>query len=114
MLDRMLLRLFALPLVLLLVALATLWLLGSFVPDQLGNTLFAGLGQQAIGLSLPAFLLLSGAAAVIAAYQGFQLWRWHEGKTDCCHYCGGMVTVRDGRYGLYVHCLACGKNRSLR
>lgn len=109
----MLLRLFALPFVLLLVALATLWFLGSFLPNQLENTPFASLAQHAIAFSLPAFLLVSGAAAVIAAYQGFQLWRWHEGKTDCCHNCGGMVRVRDGRYGLYMHCFACGKNRSL-
>lgn len=101
-LDRMLLRLFAPALLLLLAALASLWFLGVFVPHQLDNTLLAGLGQQALGLVRPVFFTFLAAAALTALYQGFQLWRWQKGKTDICHKCGGMVSMRSGRYELYM------------
>jgi len=112
-LNQMLLRLFAVPLLLLLGALLALLFLGSFVPHQMNSTILAGLGQQAAELALPVFWGFVLAAVVTALYQGFQLWRWHQGKTDICDNCGGMVSMRNGRYGPYMHCLACGKNRSI-
>lgn len=112
--NRMLLRLFALPLVLVLAALALLWFFGLLVPDMLDSKILAGLGEQSAELALPVFLIAIGGAVLIALYQGLQLWRWHQGKTDVCHNCGGMVAMRNGRYGPYVRCLACGKKRSDR
>ena len=114
MLGRMLLRLFAPALLLLVASGAAAWFLGFFVPGLLKTTLFAALGQQARGLAGPAYYILSAAALLVALYQGFQLWRWHEGKADMCHNCGGMVAMRGGRYGPYVRCLACGTTRSFR
>ena len=44
----------------------------------------------------------------------YALWKWHQGKArTICPNCGGMVSHRNGRYGPYIHCLACGKNTSL-
>ncbi len=115
MLDRMLLRLFGLPLLLLVMAPVALWFLGWFIPSQFhASPILNGLGQQVVGLALPACWALVGLATVVAIYQSARLWLWSSGKTDSCHNCGGMVSDRNGRYGPYVHCLACGKNRSLR
>jgi len=58
--------------------------------------------------------VLIGAATLVGAYQTVRLWLWTQGKTDFCDNCGGMVSVRNGCYGPYAHCLACGKNTSLR
>jgi hypothetical protein len=110
----MLFRLFAPALLLLVASGVAVWFLGFFAPGLLETTLFAALGQQARGLAGPAYYILSAAALLVALYQGFQLWRWHEGKADVCQNCGGMVAMRDGRYGPYVRCLACGTTRSLR
>lgn len=110
----MLIRLFALPLLLMLLSLALLWFLGWSVPHMFSSTLLAGLGEQSARLALPACWLATGAATVTALYRTFQLWRWQQGKTDACRSCGGMVVVRDGRYGLYSRCLACGETRSIR
>jgi hypothetical protein len=115
MLDRMLLRLFAVPLILLLSAPVALWLLGSYIPSEFaGKFIIDGLGQQAASLALPACWVLVGLATVVAIYQSVRLWLWSSGKTDSCHHCGGMISAREGRYGPYVRCLACGANRSLR
>jgi len=112
--GRMLFRLFAPALLLLAASFGALWFLGFFVPGLLETTLFAALGPQARGLAAPAYYILSAAALLVALYQGFQLWRWHERKADMCHSCGGMVAMRGGRYGPCVRCLACGTTRSFR
>jgi hypothetical protein len=117
MLNRMLLRLFALPLFLLVSALAVLLFLGWFIPSQFRASPFLdGLGQQAAGLALPAYCVLIAAAVLVAIYQSVRLWRWRQGKGDFCDNCNGIVSVCNGRRGRgpYVHCLACGKNRPLR
>ena len=110
----MLLRLFAPAVLLLVLALVVLLFLGIFVPDLLTTKLLSPLGAQARGLALPACYALSAVGVLVGLYQAFQLWRWHEGKVDMCHNCGGMVVMRDGRYGPYVRCLACGTTRSIR
>lgn len=112
--DRMLFRLFALPLFLLVMAVVTLWFLGWFVPGQFSASPFlAPLGQQAQRLALPICCVLTGAATIAATYQTVRVWLWTAGKTDSCDNCGGMVRYRNGRYGPYMRCLACGMNRSL-
>jgi len=109
----MLIKVFAIPFLLLLAALVVPWFLGHYVPSLFnGSPYLSGLDQQVAGLAIPAFSLLAGAAILACLYQGFQLWRWNQGRTDSCDNCGGMVSLRDGRYGPYYHCLACGKNRS--
>lgn len=112
----MLLHLFAVPLILLAPAVAALWFFGFLVPSLFeGSPLLAPLGRQAQGFALSVFGVLVGAVILTAAYQGFRLWRWSAGRADCCDNCGGMLSEpRDGRYGPYVRCLACGKGRALR
>ena len=45
----------------------------------------------------------------------WRLWKWEHGDSNepCCHICGGLVDIKNGRYGLYYKCLACGKTSSL-
>lgn len=116
MLDRMLLRLYAVPLLLAVAAVVALWVFGLVLPDIFaGSRFLAPLGRQFQGLALPACWVLTGAATLASAYQTFRLWRWNQGKGDFCGNCGGMVATRNGRRGRgpYVHCLACGTNQAL-
>lgn len=113
-LEKMLIRVFAIPCLLLFATLVVPWFLGYYVPSLFnGSPYLSGLNQQVVGLAIPVFWLLACAAILAFFYQGFQLWRWNQGSTDSCDNCGGMVSPRDGRYGPYYHCLACGKNRSV-
>lgn len=115
--NRMLLRLYAIPLLLAVAAVVVLWVLGLVVPDLFaGSPYLAALGLKAQGLALPVSGGFVVAATLAGVWQTVRWWRWNTGRADFCHNCGGMVQDRDGRRGRgpYVHCLACGTNRSLR
>jgi hypothetical protein len=43
----------------------------------------------------------------------FRLSQWQEDTSPGCMVCGGLLgRERDGRWGAYRKCLACGKNNS--
>ncbi len=112
--NRMLLRLFALPVLLLILAGFGLYFLGEFLPHWFsGSTMFESLGtssRAAVPWVVSGLLLAALAFFTVGFYR---LWRWDQGKSDCCFICGGIVDNRHGRYGHYKHCLACGKNQKI-
>ena len=113
MINRMLLRLFTEPLLLLLLAPTALWFLGRFIPNHFrGILIFEGLAQQAAGLAFPGCWVLASTAVVTALYQSIRFWLWDHGKTETCHNCEGMVSLCDGRWGFYFQYFACGEKRS--
>lgn len=113
MLGRMLFHLYIRPFLLILAAPLTLYCLGSEIPEAFSATRYlAPLGQTIasaapwISISFLLFGLLWGINSTI------RYWRWSQGGEECCYLCGGLVDKKNGRYGLYYKCLACGKTRS--
>ena len=112
--NRMLFRMFALPIFFLVLAIVGLHFLGDFVPNRLsGSAVLEGLanGSRTAAPWVGAGLLL--ASLVLFTVSFYRLWRWNQGGSDCCFTCGGIVDHRHGRYGQYKHCLACGKNQKI-
>jgi hypothetical protein len=111
--DKMISRLLRWPILLMAVSAIISVFLQDWQP--LGtNPVIAPLGQ------VIAFLVYAGSfgmglfAVGWFARNTWRLWRWVQGTSSeqCCHVCGGMVDLKDGRYGLYYKCLACGNTRS--
>lgn len=112
--NRMLFRLFALPNFLLVLSFVGLHFFGDFLPDQFsGTAVLEGLadGSRAAARWISAGLLLASLVLFIVSF--YRLWRWSQGNSDCCSTCGGIVDQKHGRYGPYMHCLACGKNEKI-
>ena len=110
----MLFRLFALPVVLLILSVVGLHFLGDFAPNWLsGTAVLEGLGNRSRAAApwVGAGLLL--AALVLFAVSFYRLWRWYQGNSDSCFTCGGIVEYKHGRYEPYTHCLACGNNQKI-
>lgn len=108
--DWMLIRLYAVPLFLLIVAAAASLLFFRFAERIRSSTTLTGFAPIAESLE---FYVVGGlliVAAGTAVYQTLRLWRWHQGKDELCPQCGGMVTHQYGRRGPYRRCLACGVN----
>jgi len=58
-------------------------------------------------------LISLGASTILFLYATFRLWQWGKGAdVETCHSCGCMVSHKNGRYGPYYKCLACGSNKS--
>jgi hypothetical protein len=77
-----------------------------------GSAIFSALVSGAIKLSYLVLILSVCVASVLASYQTYLLFQWQRGSANCCHKCGGITTQKHGRYGSYLKCLACGKNKS--
>ncbi len=45
-------------------------------------------------------------------FQVYELWQWQKGKRYSYHSCGGLVALKNGRYGLYYKYYACSASRS--
>lgn len=111
MMNRMLLRLFAVPMLLAGGSIVALWFFGWFIPGQFHDKpLLATLAEQSAQAAPWVAGALWLASVAIAAAQGHNLWRWRRDEAPSCHQCGGLMSsLRDGRYGLYSRCFACGK-----
>jgi hypothetical protein len=114
MLDRMLLRLYAYPILLLVASPTAGYFLGVWIPSRFAGPVIEQLGQQAASIApwISGGLLIG--SLLWGAYSTLRFWRWYQGTSEetCCHVCGGLVDMKEGRYGLYYKCLACGKTRS--
>lgn len=111
----MILKHFRLPLILFGSA-VLLWVFIFAVEPGRGleGTPYEPIGRQIAWLDSLVLSFLLFAASLIGFYKLFQLWQWYCGKAPMCSNCGGIVEDRNGRYGPYVHCLACSKNESIR
>ncbi|WP_431065702.1 hypothetical protein [Methylotuvimicrobium sp.] len=108
--NKMLLRLYAMPLLFLvgtfIVLIAEDILQAATATPYMFNVLYMALWWVS--------LLLLGVACITFLYSTFLLWKWDKGEAaEMCHICGGIVTDRNGKYGPYYKCLACGANRSM-
>ncbi|MCP5197559.1 MAG: hypothetical protein H6974_12380 [Gammaproteobacteria bacterium] len=114
MFDLMIFRLY-LPAILVLVLGFLSWIiLGVFIPYKMSNIpIFSELVTGSSKFSTIVFAISTMVAIYIAIYQTYTLWKWRRGSIGCCFSCGGIVAQKYGRYGLYEHCLACGKNRRI-
>lgn len=108
--DRMYLKLMALPILFFFSAVFVEILLESFIKNAKGPLLYLA---DPINIAIPYLMFILLVAGLgFAVHSIYTWWVWQSGKGECCHVCGGIVRLRDGRYGLFWHCLACGKNRN--
>jgi hypothetical protein len=112
--NKMLLRLYTMPL-LFLVGTFIVLIAESILPAATATpNMYTGIINVLYMVLWWASLLLLGAACITFLYYTFLLWKWDKGEAaEMCHVCGGMVTDRNGKYGPYYKCLACGTNRSM-
>ena len=107
----MYLRVYLIPIVLLLGAASSNYILNTYIPTYFGNSqLFKKISVMSEELSPWVTSALIFSSVISFLYQTYELWQWEQGKRSCCPNCGGMVTYRNGRYGPYLKCLHCGKN----
>ncbi|MCK7579877.1 MAG: hypothetical protein MZV65_32070 [Chromatiales bacterium] len=110
--ERMLFRLYSWPITLFLFSLIVYWILGSFIPSRLAMSPFLSqLVEKSADIAPIAFGIAISVTISMALYQSFRLWNWSRNKGDLCSECGGIVDLKNGRNGLYTHCLACGGYR---
>lgn len=112
--DKMWIRLFAPPLALAAFVSVAAALLSLVIRD----TIESGSMLAPAAMQLAQFIkVVTGAVFVgVAAWLGYcfyRAWAWYNQRGELCHYCGGIVSEKSGRFGLYHHCLQCGKNKSL-
>ncbi|MBT9100240.1 hypothetical protein KFZ76_21305 [Methylovulum psychrotolerans] len=107
--TKMLIRLYALPILFLLGSLIVMTFIGEEQESRLLAGVFELLNNVALWLSLILFVLF----VITGLYASFLYWRWHDGKSQkICHVCGGMVVEKYGRFGAYSKCLACSTTHS--
>ncbi|WP_236450493.1 hypothetical protein [Stutzerimonas stutzeri] len=103
-------RLFALPMGLMLLGLALLAFTGRALDIQ---SPMLRLTLEAVIVPGRWFLVgLSGWGAIWLAWRLLLLYRWENGADGGCHRCGGFVRHLEGRWGDYSKCLMCGGTRS--
>jgi len=90
----------------LLGALGSTWALTKLGQSQYTAPLAASLAWMPYGL-----LALAGLLGIATSVR---LWRWELGRALICG-CGGLLgREREGRYGAYRKCMACGRNHGSR
>lgn len=100
--HRIALRIYLPTLACLLLAFAFTWVLSGATQDTQGGELFNALRW------LPH--ALTGVALVLGAVASLRLRRWEAGDALICA-CGGLLgSERDGRFGRYRTCIACGRH----
>lgn len=86
----------------------------SFYNDFLNSVYLKGLAElvkSATEWGALGFMVLGTLTFI---FQTYRLWKWDKGESlESCHFCGGMVIEKTGKYGDYHKCLACGSNRSV-
>jgi len=113
--TKMFIRLYIRPFLLLLGALLFSIIDGDYQENVSKPSSPIAVDQVIDMISLWGSLLLLVLSCLTFLYSSFTYWKWYKGdETEVCHVCGGMITDKDGKYGLYSKCLACGTNRSSR
>ena len=109
----MLWNLFKVPIVLLVGSIIVVYTLGSLIPRTFSKSSMLGKAAElSLAVAPWAGLTLLLCAVVYFFGSGYRLWRWNNGGSNVCSRCGGMVDQKEGRYGSYLRCLACGKSES--
>lgn len=103
------LRLFGLPMFLVLMGLLGMALFSGPAPaGDLAAAVLANIGQ----IVFPASAALTMAASLWGAWNYWLLFRWERGDLQGgCNRCGGVMSHKDGRYGTYSVCKMCGGKR---
>jgi hypothetical protein len=112
--EKMIFRLYAIPFLLLLGSLFADYFLGDWLPSRFaGVMIISQLSEKASSFAPWASGGLLVLSLAWAAHSSWRLWKWQQGGNGepCCHVCGGLMDLHDGRYGLYYRCLACGNTR---
>lgn len=71
-------------------------------------------GMLAVPASTIVFLIAMAmelAAAGLVLHATFRTVQWRRGRGQLCDTCFGPTRHKEGRYGPYLKCLACGTNR---
>lgn len=93
---------------------AVLHISTSYLPGKLGsNHMFSAVIESITKAGQWASLTMLAVGVIWAVYSSFRLYNWYKGNSETCYDCGGLTTQRNGRYGLYHKCLACGSTRSI-
>lgn len=103
------LRLFGLPFFLIFVGFLGMALFSGSAPTAgLATAVLANIGR----MLFPASVALTIAASLWVAWNCWLLFRWERGDLQgCCNRCGGVMSHKDGRYGMYSVCKMCGDKR---
>lgn len=102
----MLVRMYTPSLVMLAAAFMTSGQIGALGKSRLLAPLGEGLAW------IPHALFALGVLSAVIT--SLRLWAWDTGRAPTCA-CGGLLgRERQGRYGPYRKCLACGMNESVR
>jgi len=112
--DSMVIKLFLPSLFFLFIGIAMYLLFGVFIPSQFENTIYLKSIASSARIFAPNlfdfFLILSFIFFCIGS---LKIFLWTRGKLDTCNNCYGILTLKNGRYGYYKKCLACGKGKKL-
>jgi len=104
---RLMIKMFAGPVVLLLVGLVIMW-----EGLHLRDNKFIGMYSF---IFLNASLVFAVGAVLWSAASVWKLVQSYRGNGELCHQCGGPTSyIEKGRYGPYFKCWRCGKNRAAR
>jgi hypothetical protein len=107
--QKMVIRLY-LPMMLLIAAAFVTSVVGDIFYDRfMASKILSGLGEMiANGVNWLSILLLC-LSVLFCSYATFRLWKWDKNEdSEICHVCGGITTVKNGRFGEYLKCFACG------
>jgi hypothetical protein len=113
-LSKMIVRLFAAPILLLASAPFLYGLLAWFVPALLaGSPVLASLAQLSSTAASDVAGAVFIAAISVAALFTRRFRKWQSGSLPYCRSCGGMVVERARRRRIYHHCLLCNHKTSI-
>lgn len=107
--DRMLLRAYAFPLLLVVLSVLSFIALAWFIPAHFSRVpLFVLLaeGSRALSTWVAGGLWLFAAGSF--AMTTWRLRQWERGEVECCCRCGGYLMEHEGRRRLYSKCAGCG------
>jgi TRAP-type C4-dicarboxylate transport system permease small subunit len=112
--SKMLVRLYALPILLVFGALIALIVHNNFQVNTAQLNALSVVNNLIYTGSWWASMVLLASFCITFLYSSFRLWQWDKGEdAETCHVCGGMAIDKNGKYGPYYKCLACGTNRSM-
>jgi len=113
--DRMVFRLYIGPVLLLILAIFAQFMTNHIVETGKTSAMTGIIANGIAPIFYWAFIGLIAWSSLWALFSTWCLWKWEQVDSNepCCHVCGGLLDLKNGRYGYYYKCLACGKTRSL-